>query len=609
MNWPDQSSHPGFVENLKHLFGHLPRRRRWQFAALVPLVLLGAAAEMATLAAVMSFLAVLTDPTGAANNSWLRTLSSYLGRSGNENVLFSAASLFAIIAFGGAALRVLLTWASANFTFALGTDIGCEIYRRTLYQPYRFDVLRNSSKIISGLNKVQEVIRSIIGPLVQGLAALILSIAILGTLIRIDPFTALVTAGTFAALFIIIALYTRPRLERNGNEYARNETRRVQAVEEALGGIRDVLIDGVQSAYIARFESYTVAKQRAQANSQFISAAPRFLVEAVGMVIIVFLAYLLNHRQGGLGSSIPVLGALALGGQKLLPQMQQLYASYSAARGNGAILADVVALLEQPIPSEYLQAPSPDGLRLSRQITMRNVSFRYKDDLPDIICGVTLEIQRGSRVGFIGKTGGGKSTLLDLIMGLLEPTSGSVEIDGEPLISGNRRAWQTRIAHVPQAIYLTDASIAENIAFGVDAARIDIERVIAAAQKAQLAAFIESLPDKYQTHVGERGVRLSGGQRQRIGIARALYKQADVMVFDEATSALDDATESSVMQAINALGKNITVLIIAHRLSTLRNCDKIIDFGHGKVLRTGSFQKLIQADHESKSALSLGELC
>jgi ABC-type multidrug transport system fused ATPase/permease subunit len=596
-----RATQPGLIRNLKVLFGHLPRRRRWQLAALVVLALLGAVAEMATLGAVLPFLALLADPSATVHNPWLSGFFSYFNRVGNLDVLSAAAVVFAVIAIGGAIVRTCLTWVSVRYSTALGTDIGCEVYRRTLYQPFSFHVSRNSSEIIAGLNKVPVVIAGVISPIILGFVALLLVLAILGMLMRIDPFTATAAGLGFSVLYIAITFFTRLRLARSGAAMAENEAHRLRAIQEGLGGIRDIIIDGAHPIYIDRYRIYDVATRQAQAAYQFVSMAPRYLIEAIGMILIVALGYVLGHRQGGLSFALPVLGALAVGGQRLLPQMQQLYSSWSALGAHSAILADVVALLEQPIPSEYLEVPSPNGLRLSKGIVLRNVCFRYNDGLPDVICNASLEIRRGDRIGFIGKTGSGKSTLIDLVLGLLQPTSGGIYIDDQALTCQNRRAWQARISHVPQAIYLADSSIAENIAFAVNPACIDFERVSAAAEKAQLAEFIETLPHKYQTQVGERGVRLSGGQRQRIGIARALYKESDIIIFDEATSALDDETEASVMQAIDALGINITVLMIAHRVSTLRNCNQIIELTKGKVMRRGTFEQIILQDRKSKN--------
>lgn len=386
---------------------------------------------------------------------------------------------------------------------------------------------------------------------------------------------------------------------------------KVQAIQEGLGGIRDVLLYGTQHIYHSRFMSHDSAVRRAQASGEVIGASPRYIIEAVGMILIVVLAYWLSPRQGGLTGAIPVLGALAIGAQKLLPQMQLVYSSWSSINGSHNQLEDVLGFLEKPALYENYQSvffkanytkinqtKLPKDFSQSCQsplLALRNVSFRYDDNTPEVLNNINLEIPKGSRVGFIGKTGSGKSTLLDLIMALLQPTSGQIEVDGIPLNEHNYRNWQLRIAHVPQTIYLSDATIAENIAFGVPLEQIDLSRVKIASTKAQLSDFIERQPHKYQTHVGERGVRLSGGQRQRIGLARALYKQADILVLDEATSALDDLTEQSVMSAINALGNELTVLMIAHRVSTLRACDKIVELDNASVLRVGRYENIIES--------------
>jgi ABC-type multidrug transport system fused ATPase/permease subunit len=312
------------------------------------------------------------------------------------------------------------------------------------------------------------------------------------------------------------------------------------------------------------------------------------------MVVIAGIAYSLSQSAGGISASLPVLGALALGAQKIMPQMQQIYFGVVSVGGSQQALFDVLALLEQPILIEEASPVPSIPTNLKHSIKLCNLSFRYRQETPEILKDLNLEIVRGSRVGFIGKTGSGKSTVIDLIMGLLEPTSGCIKIDGLSLNKKNRGEWQSRIAHVPQTIYLADSTIAENIAFGVDTHLIDHERVQDAARKAQLSEFIGTLAARYQTAVGERGVRLSGGQRQRIGLARALYKNADLLILDEATSALDDATENAVMQSINSLGNEITVLMIAHRTSTLSNCDRIFELEDGRLKKEYGYEELKQ---------------
>jgi ATP-binding cassette, subfamily B, bacterial PglK len=573
-----------------------------QLFGLLVLMILGGVAELATLGAVLPFLALLANPTIASKYPLLQEVFFALGWRSEENILFPVTILFGVIAVSAAAVRMFLYWYISWFTLGVGLDLSETIYRIILYQPYHFHVSRNTSEVIAALTKVQNVVAYVIGPLAQGSVATLISFAIVSVLVCIDPVTAIVAGIGFAGIYLVVTYIVRGKLLENSKVIAEAEAQRIQAVQEGLGGIRDVLIDGTQSVYVTRFRNTSASQSRALSANQFIAGAPRYMIESLGMVLIACIAYWLSLRAGGLSGAIPMLGALAVGAQKLMPLMQQIYYSWAALSGNKSGLRDVVALLDQPIPEEYFEPSSMDPLRFEHSIALCNLTFRYKQDGPEVIRQLNLKVPRGGRVGFVGKTGSGKSTVIDLMMGLLEPTGGSVEIDGRPLTGANQRAWRARIAHVPQSIYMADASLAENIAFGVNPSDIDHDRVREAARRAQLSEFIETLPCGYGTSVGERGVRLSGGQRQRIGLARALYKPADVLFLDEATSALDNATEQSVMQSIDALGREVTVVMIAHRLSTLQSCDRIFELRQGSLFREGDYGEIILSARESTEA-------
>ena len=353
-----------------------------------------------------------------------------------------------------------------------------------------------------------------------------------------------------------------------------------------------MLIDGTQSVYCTTYRAADLRLRRAQGSNQFLGNFPRFGIEALGMLLISALAYGMAREPGGMAVAIPVLGALALGAQRMLPILQQAYGSWTAIRAGQASLQDALSLLDQPLP-DHADQPAPVPIPFSQRLCIDQLSFRYSAETPLVLRNLTLSVEKGSRVGFIGATGSGKSTLLDIVMGLLQPTEGTIAVDGVQITPSNLRSWQAHIAHVPQSIFLADTSIAENIAFGVSLEHIDMERVKDAAGRAQIAQAIESWPQQYKTKVGERGVRLSGGQRQRIGIARALYKQADVIVFDEATSALDNETERAVMQAIESLGDDLTIFIIAHRLTTLKNCSCVVKLGAAGEVLMGSYESTI----------------
>jgi ATP-binding cassette subfamily B protein len=301
------------------------------------------------------------------------------------------------------------------------------------------------------------------------------------------------------------------------------------------------------------------------------------MIEAIGMVMLATIALFLARQPEGITGAMPVLGALVIGAQRLLPLMQNSYISWSSLIGSQATFFEVLQLLNQKIP-ESIAIEDAHKISFASTIRLRSIDFRYNEESPRIFSNINLVIKKGSRIGVIGSTGSGKSTLTDLIMGLLKPDSGTIEIDDIPINDLNQRSWQRHIAHVPQSIFLADATIIENIAFGVPRSQINIARVWRAAEQAQISADIQSWPSGFDTYIGERGIRLSGGQRQRIGIARALYKNADVFVFDEATSALDGETESAVIRAVEALSADVTVIMVAHRLTTLKQCTSIIEF-------------------------------
>jgi ATP-binding cassette, subfamily B, bacterial PglK len=562
-------------------------------------------AEILSIGAVLPFLAVLTAPERIFQLPAAQPFIRAAGMTSSSQLLLPLTITFGIAALISGAMRLLLLWASTRLSFATGADLSISIYRRTLYQPYAVHVARNSSEVINGISgKANAVIGNIIMPTITLISSSTMLTAILIALLSLNPFIAVAAFGGFGLIYAFIIKLTKNQQLINSRCIARESTQILKSLQEGLGGIRDVLIDGSQAAYCQIYHNADNPVRKAQGNNSFIGSSPRFGIEALGMMLIAILAYSLARQPDGITKAIPVLGALALGAQRLLPVLQGAYGSLSSIQGAQITLRDTLELLDQPLP-DYVDQPVAKPLQYYHQIELKNLSFRYTEQTPWVLQNLDLTIPKGSRIGFIGITGSGKSTLLDIVMGLLPPTDGTLEIDGQPIVTGNNRAWQAHIAHVPQAIYLADSTIEENIAFGVPKGKIDQSRVKQAAQKAQIADIIESWPKKYQTYVGERGIRLSGGQRQRIGIARALYKQADVIIFDEATSALDNQTEQAVMQAIESLSDDLTVLIIAHRLTTLKNCTQIVELADGGIKRIGSYHEIVSKEYTNGKARPL----
>ena len=578
---------------LKRLWHHISPRRRGQFGLLLVLMLLASFAEILSIGAVLPFLGVLTVPERVFEHAAAQPIIQALGLTMPAQLLLPLTIAFAVAALIAGTMRLLLLWVSTRLSFATGADLSISIYRRTLYQPYAVHCARNSSEVINGISgKANGVIYSIIVPALTLISSSVMLIAILIALLAVEPVIALAAFGGFGLIYAFIIRLTRKQLLADSQRIARESSHVIKSLQEGLGGIRDVLIDGSQATYCHIYRNADLPLRRAQGNNLFISSSPRYGMEALGMMLIAALAYSLAQQADGIAKAIPILGALALGAQRLLPVLQQAYGSWTQINGGQASLQDTLELLDQPLP-DYADQPAAQPLPFKHNISLKQLAFRYSPQTPYVLKQLNLTIAKGSRVGFIGTTGSGKSTLLDIVMGLLQPTDGTLEIDGQPVTPTNNRAWQAHIAHVPQAIFLADSSIEENIAFGVPIDQIDPQRVRQAAQQAQIADSIESWPKQYQTFVGERGIRLSGGQRQRIGIARALYKQADVIIFDEATSALDNETEQAVMEAIEGLSKDLTLIIVAHRLSTLKNCTQIVELGEGGVKRAGSYHEIV----------------
>ena len=571
------------------IWGHISRRRRIQLCLLLCVMLASGGAELVSLGSVLPFLAVLSDPERLWQHPLVQALASRAGLSQSSELLLPATLAFAMAAVLTALIRLANLWLNGRLAAAVGSDLSCEAYRRTLYQPYGVHLQRNSAAVITATTTQISRTVSALTSLLQLITAAVVTLGLLAGLLLIDWAVALGAAVLFGSLYGLLAITTRKELRRNSQRIAAAARQQIKALQEGLGAIRDVLLDGSQRTYVDVYRQADWPQRQLQAKNVFLSVFPRYAVEAIGLVAIALLGWLLLMQQGSGVDVIPLLGALALGAQRLLPALQQMYHNWSGVKSCIADLAGVLEMLNQPLPTQVNVA---EPLPLREGIRLQGVHFRYGPEQPEVLQGLDLEIRRGERIGLIGITGSGKSTTVDLLMGLLAPTAGKVLVDGvdlhDPAHPQRLAAWRAAIAHVPQSIYLADSSIAENIAFGVPRQQIDLARVKQAAVQAQIASFIEGSDQGYQSFVGERGIRLSGGQRQRIGIARALYKQARVLVFDEATSSLDTSTEEAVMAAVEGLSKELTIVLIAHRLSTLKRCDRILKLERGIVSGDGS---------------------
>jgi ATP-binding cassette subfamily B protein len=577
---------------LIRLWNQLERKRKTQLFGISILMIIASFAEVASIGAIFPFLGILTTPDSVFAYPGFQSFIKFINIKQPEELLLPITIIFISAVLLSAAIRLFLLWTMTKFSFAIGADFSLDIYRRTLYQPYVIHLSRNSSEIIDGVSvKTNNVIYNVILPCLTLISSTFMVVFILTALYFIAPEVALISFGAFGLLYVFIVVFTKKRVLRDGEKVAVYSAQLIKFLQEGLGGIKDILLDNTQEVFCHSYQKTDRELRAAQASNLFISQSPRFAIEALGMTFIALIAFGMYMKSDGTVMAIPVLGAFALGAQRLLPVLQQSFYSWTNIRGMQATLEQLLELLIQPLPALTLSSPR-GSMVFEGHIRLSEISYSYNSG-PRILEQINLVIPKGSRVGFIGKTGSGKSTLLDIVMGLLDPDQGKLLVDDIPINAKNKRSWQAKIAHVPQFIFLADSSIAENIAFGIDKNLIDFKRVEYVAELAQISHTILSMPSGFSTVIGERGVRLSGGQRQRLGIARALYKQADVIVLDEATSALDNDTEESLMNALKALDRKITVLMIAHRLTTLKDCDMLVELTSSGDVRIRNYHEII----------------
>jgi ABC-type multidrug transport system fused ATPase/permease subunit len=557
------------------------------------LMIVVSVAELVSIGAVFPFLMALTSPHTVFDHSLTKPLIKILGMTEPKQLLAPMTLMFGLAALISGGLRLLLSWAQTRLSYAMGADFSFDIYKRTLYQPYKVHLTRNTSEIIAAVtSKADGIVHQAVLPVLVITSSAVILLSVIAALFAIQPMVTAVAMIGFGSIYATTVLITRRRMIANSHLISRQQILVIKVLQEALGGIRDVIINGTQRVYTKIYRDSDRQLRRAQAHIAIIAVSPRYIVEAIGMAMISSMAYVLSTRTGGLDLAIPFIGTLALAAQRMLPLLQLTYSSWTTIRGGQAGLGDALVFLNQPIP-ENSEEDADKKIDFNDEIVFENVGFRYDEDKAWVLRNLNLTIRKNSRIGFIGSTGSGKSTLLDIAMGLLPPSEGVIKIDGQAIDIEDYRAWQKKISHVPQSLYLSDASVAENIAFGVPWSQIDMGRVRQSAERAQIATTIEKWTGQYDTIVGERGVRLSGGQRQRIGIARALYKNAEVIVFDEATSALDWETEKAVMESINSLGGELTIIMVAHRLTTLKNCTEIVELEGGRVKSIGTYEEMV----------------
>lgn len=597
---------------VKKILGLLTPHERRRGYYLLGMIVIMAILEMIGVASIMPFMSVLANPKVVETNHWLNTVYVSLGFESIGRFLFFLGMVVLAFLVISISFKALTTYALLRFTHMRNYSISRRLVAGYLRQPYDWFLNRHSGDLgKSILSEVQQVINGALIPLMQTLAQSAVVIALLVLLVLVDSKLALIAAAVLGSAYGLIYLGMRRYLSRIGEDRVRANRERFEAVQEAFGGIKDVKVACLERAVLNRYDAPAKRFASHQAASQVVSRLPRFALEIVAFAGILAVALYLMAGSGGLKQALPVLSVYAFAGYRLMPALQQVYAQFSMLRFSGpaldALYRDFNSLDNSCI--EILNHKRPEPMRINEAIRLEQVYYTYPEAELASLNNLSLTIPVHSTVGLVGATGSGKTTTVDTLLGLLRPQCGKLTVDGETITPNNVRAWQRAIGYVPQHIYLADDTVAANIAFGLPLEQVDQEAVERAARIADLHSFVsEEMPNGYDTQVGERGVRLSGGQRQRIGIARALYHDPQVLVLDEATSALDNLTEKAVMEAMNNLGHSKTIIIIAHRLSTVRECDQIFLLDKGQLIGCGTFNEL-DNDNTHFRAMTLTSSC
>lgn len=567
------------------LWKNLSKKRKIQSFLLIFLMLLSSLADLISLGSVIPFTSVLIEPDLLVNNSYYPFISRLLQIESTENLIFKIVLLFISAALLSAIFKMIYLWFNLRLSANIGNDLSAKAFLNTILQPYSTHLNWNSSKLITSIDaKINMTVIALYTTFLM-ISSSLLSFFLSLFLLITHPYISLICLIIFISAYFFLSISTKKRLFINGENLSNNIEKRHQVHQEALGAIRDVILDSTHKIYYFKHRKIDRAIRLIDAENNFISSSPRSIIESIGLVFIALLTYFLISENNNPSVFLPFLAALTLGIQKFLPAVQQIYGGYTQLRSFNAAICGVLEFIEMKIPISTVDYHKIKPFEF-KELDLSNVSFSYPNSKVNTLSDINLKIKKGERIGIVGPSGSGKSTLMDILLGLIKPTAGNFMINKKENLyefnnDSNLYRWRKSIAHVPQSIFLIDSDIYENIAFGLNKYEIDKNKVVEAAKQAQIDSFIKDLPNGYNTKIGERGVRLSGGQRQRLGIARAIYKDAKILILDEATSSLDNITEKKVMDSINKLSRNLTIVMVAHRLSTLVNCDKLITINKG----------------------------
>lgn len=562
------------------IWSALTLERKRQFYWLAVLMVLGAVAEFMTLGALVPFISVMTDPNTALAGSRYAFVLAPADFLGFESIRLYLTVLFCTIVLIAAIVRIGLLWATARYSMLIGQDFSMRLFSNIVLRPYTYHLGVTSSDMLAAGQKVQAIVVNVILPLLRAISAVITAGFVLGALLFVSPTVTVSLIVLVGGFYLVIWLILQPMLRNNSIHIARDQTQRIRMVQEGIGGIRDIIVNGLGRQYYGRFEKVEFNLRIRLAYNVFFQQAPRYLIEMVVIVALSVAAFMMTSQAQEITGMLPLLGTFALGTLRLFPIIQTIYRAQAQIAGSSGSVDDVLEFSK--LAGLQSLDHKTDPIPFNETTSFEKAGYSYPDNETPALHGIDITIEKGTFIAVTGKTGSGKSTLVDLLMGLLSPTEGEIRVDGKPLTEADLPGWQRNIAHVPQSVFLVEASVAENISLGSESGNVDPDRLQKAIRMAELTDVIDQLPDGAQTQVGERGSNFSGGQRQRIGIARALYLNRPLLVLDEATSALDTGTEQAVLRNIRE-DASLTVVSITHRPETLSIADRVIKVEGGRV--------------------------
>lgn len=583
------------MQILKKLIFLLSKKERNQASLIIIMILIMGFLEVIGVASIVPFMAVLSDPeivdTNFFLNKFFKSLSSFEIYTKQQFLFVLGLIVFGLLVIS-LLFKTLTTYLQYKFVTMREFTVGKKLMKAYLNQPYSWFLNRNSAELGKTiLSEVGIIIGKGLTPMMNLITHSIITSLLLALLIYNDPKLALIIGTTIISIYGIIFKFSRSLLQKAGKERLKENELRFTALSEAFGAIKDIKIGGLEDSYVNRFAGPAQRFAKVTTFGQILSELPRYALELIAFGGMLLLTLYIMKSSPMFTQVIPIISLYALAGYRLMPSLQNIYVSITHLRFISPAVDALYKDLNQLRINDKIN--SKENIFLEKVISLKNIHYNYPNSSRTALKNLSLDIPAFSTVGLVGKTGSGKTTTVDIILGLLQAQKGKLVIDQKVLTSNNIRSWQNNIGYVPQQIFLADDTIEANIAFGFSDKIIDQTKVEQAAKIANLHDFIiDELPDKYQTKVGERGVRLSGGQRQRIGIARAVYNEPKVLILDEATSALDQVTEKAVMDSVNKLHKKITIIIIAHRLTTVKNCDKVFLLENGKLINSGKFEEI-----------------